>query len=49
VANALSNKVQALVDYKKSVAQLSRSTNTTLQRFKIKLGDPRKSTPGNKP
>jgi len=49
VANALSNKVQALVDYKKSVAQLSRSTNTTLQRFKIKLGDPRKGTPGNKP
>jgi len=49
VANALSNEVQALVDYNKSVAQLSRSTYTTLQRFKIKLGDPRKGTPGDKP
>lgn len=49
VSNALTNEVQALVDYNKSVAQLSRSTYTTLQRFKIKLGDPQKGMPGNKP
>jgi outer membrane protein TolC len=49
VANALTNEVQALVDYNKSVAQLGRATYTTFKRLKIKLGDPRKGVPGEKP
>jgi outer membrane protein TolC len=43
VANALSNEVQALVDYNKSLAQLGRVTYSTLQRYRINIGDPRKS------
>ncbi|MEE9255629.1 MAG: TolC family protein, partial [bacterium] len=42
VANAQTNEVQALVDYNKSVAQLGRVTYSSLQRFRIELGDPRK-------
>lgn len=43
VANALSNEVQALVDYNKSLAQLGRVTYSTLERYRINIGDPRKS------
>ena len=42
VANAQTNEVQALVDYNKSVARLGRVTYSSLQRFRIELGDPRK-------
>ncbi len=43
LANALSNEVQSLVNYNKSLAQLGRVTYSTLQRYRINIGDPRKS------
>lgn len=43
LANALSNEVQALVDYNKSLAQLGRVTYSSLKRYRIFIGDPRKS------
>jgi outer membrane protein TolC len=43
VANALSREVLAIVDYNKSLAQLGRVTYSTLQRYRINIGDPRKS------
>jgi outer membrane protein TolC len=49
VANALTNEVQALVDYNKSLAQLGRVSYSTLQRFKIQMGDPLKSGRSAKP
>ena len=41
LANALTNEVQAHVDYQKSLANLDRVTHSTLQRFRIQLADPR--------
>ena len=49
VANALTNEVQALVDYNKSLAQLGRVSYSTLQRFKIQMGDPLKGGRSAKP
>jgi len=48
VANALTNEVRALVDYNRNLAQLGRVSYTTLQRFKIQMGNPLKGGRGAK-
>ncbi len=49
LANALTNETRALVDYNKSRATLDRVTHSTLERFRIRMDDPRAVTPAKKP